>query len=86
VLLGLSLVEAVAAVSVIQNCDPYCTDSDVTKAQAFLLPAVFNWVYGMATAPADVQRWNEEHSQVARVRPMVEQRDGRMAVGGAVGF
>ena len=74
ILLGLSLAEVVAAVSVINRCDPYCSDSDITTAQALLLPAVFNWVYGMATAPGDVRRWNEEHARVARVCPVMEQR------------
>ena len=86
ILLGLSLAEVVAAVSVVSNCDPYCTDSHITTAQALLLPAVFNWVYGMATAPGDVRKWNEEHGAVARVRPMFEPRDGRVAIGIAVAY
>ena len=85
-LLGLSLAEVVTAVSVINRCDPYCCDSEITTAQALLLPAVFNWVYGMATAPGDVRRWNEEHARVTRVRPVMEQRDGRTGLGLAVGF
>ncbi|HKH94344.1 MAG TPA: hypothetical protein VKA54_21240 [Gemmatimonadaceae bacterium] len=86
ILLGLSLAEVVAAVSVVGGCDPYCTDSQIGTAQLLLLPAVFNWVYGMATAPGDVRRWNEEHQRLARVRPVVEPRDGRTGVGLAVGF
>ncbi len=86
VLLGLSLAEAVAAVSIVNGCDPYCTDSEITTAQLLLVPAVFNWIYGMATAPGDVRRWNEAHSAVARVRPVVEPRDGRTAVGLAIRF
>ena len=86
ILLGLSLAEVVAAVSVVNGCDPYCTDSQITTAQALLLPALFNWVYGMATAPGDVRRWNEEHARVARARPMMERRDGRTGLGLAVRF
>lgn len=86
VLLGLSIAEAVTAVSMIQRCDPYCTDSEITSAQVLLLPAVFNWVYGMATAPGDVRRWNEEHARYATLRPVLERRDGRTGVGLAVGF
>ena len=86
ILLGLSLAEAVAAVSIVQKCDPYCTDGEIGTAQALLLPVVFNWVYGMATAPGDVRQWNEEHAAVARVRPKVERRAGRTGVGLAVGF
>ena len=74
VLLGLSLAEAVAAVSVINRCNPYCTDSDISTADVLLLPIVFNWVYGMATAPGDVRGWNEAHARVARVRPVIENR------------
>ena len=86
VLLGLSLAEAVTAVSIVNGCDPYCTDSEITTAQLLLVPAVFNWIYGMATAPGDVRRWNEAHGAVARVRPVVEPREGRTAVGLAVRF
>jgi hypothetical protein len=86
ILLGLSLAEVVAAVSVVGSCDPYCTDSQIGTAEALLLPAVFNWVYGMATAPGDVRKWNEEHAAVARVRPVIEQREGRRGLGLAVRF
>ena len=86
VLLGLSLAEAVAAVSIVQRCDPYCTDGEITTAQALLLPVVFNWVYGMATAPGDLRKWNEAHAVVARVRPMIQREEGRTGVGLAVGF
>ena len=86
VLLGLSLAEAVTAVSVINRCTPYCTDSDITTADVLLLPIVFNWVYGMATSPGDVRRWNEAHARVARVRPLIERRERRMGLGLAVGF
>ena len=85
-LLGVSLAGAVGAVSVVNGCNPYCSDSDITTAQVLLLPALFNWVYGMASAPGDVRRWNEEHARVARVRPVLEQRDGRTGLGLAVGF
>jgi hypothetical protein len=85
-LLGLSLAGAVAAVSVVEGCDPYCTDSQITSAQLYVLIPVFNWVYGMVTAPGDVRQWNEEHVRVARVRPVIEQRDGRTGMGLAVGF
>jgi hypothetical protein len=85
-LLGLSLAEVVVAVSMVSGCDPYCTDSEITTAQALLLPAVFNWVYGMATAPGDVRRWNEEHVRMARARPMMVQFAGRTGLGVAVGF
>ena len=86
VLLGLSVAEVVAAVSVVGQCDPYCTDSQITTAEALLLPAVFNWVYGMATAPGDVRKWNEAHGVVARVRPMMRREEGRTGVGLAVGL
>jgi hypothetical protein len=86
ILLGLSLAEVVAAVSIVSDCDPYCTDGQITTAQALLLPAVFNWVYGMATAPGDVRKWNEAHQRVARVRPVMQQVAGRTGVGVAVGF
>jgi hypothetical protein len=86
ILLGLSLAEAVAAVSIVNGCDPYCTDSEITTAQLLLVPAVFNWIYGMATAPGDVRRWNHAHGAVARVRPVVEPRDGRTSLGLAVRF
>jgi len=85
VLLGLSLVEVVTALSVVGECDPYCTDSQITTAEALLLPAVFNWVYGMVTAPGDVRRWNEEHLRFSRVRPVVQQVAGRTGVGIEVG-
>jgi hypothetical protein len=86
VLLGLSLAEAVTAASVINRCNPYCTDSDITSAEVWLLPIVFNWVYGMATAPGDVRRWNEEHARVARVRPVIEREEGRTGLGLTVAF
>jgi hypothetical protein len=86
ILLGLSLAEVTTAVAVIGNCDPYCSDSDISTAEVLLLPAVFNWVYGMATAPSDVRKWNEAHGVVARVRPVIEPREGRMGVGLAVGL
>jgi hypothetical protein len=86
VLLGLSVVEVAGAVSAVNNCSPYCTDSDLTGADILLFGAVFNWVYGMATAPGDARRWNEEHGQVARVRPMLEGREGRAEIGLAVRF
>ena len=86
ILLGLSLAEAVAAVSMVQRCDPYCTDGEIATAQALLLPVLFNWVYGMATAPGDVRQWNEEHAAIARVRPKVERRDGRTGLGLALAF
>jgi hypothetical protein len=82
----LSLAEAVAAVSVINRCNPYCTDSDITSADVWLLPIVFNWVYGMATAPGDVRKWNEAHARVARVRPMIEPRTGSTGLGLAIAF
>lgn len=85
-LLGLSLAEVVTAVSVVNGCDPYCTDSQITTAEVLLLPALFNWVYGMATAPGDVRRWNEEHARIARVRPVMERGEGRVGVGLAVGW
>jgi hypothetical protein len=85
-LLGLSLVEVVTAVSIVGQCDPYCTDSQITTAEALLLPAVFNWVYGMVTAPGDVRKWNEAHGVVARVRPVIQHEEGRTGVGLAVGF
>jgi hypothetical protein len=84
VLLGLSLAEVVAAVSVVGQCDPYCSDSQITTAEALLLPAVFNWVYGMATAPGDVRKWNEAHGLVARVRPVIERGEGRTGIGFAL--
>ena len=83
-LLGLSLAEVVVAVSIVNGCDPYCSDGEITTAQALLLPAVFNWVYGMATAPGDVRRWNEAHSRTARVRPVLEQRGERTGLGLAI--
>jgi hypothetical protein len=86
VLLGLSLAEVIASLSIVERCDPYCTDSEMTTAGALLLPAVFNWVYGMATAPGDVRKWNEAHGVVARVRPMMRREEGRTGVGLAVGF
>jgi hypothetical protein len=86
VLLGLSLVEVVTALSVVGQCDPYCTDSQITTAEALLLPAVFNWVYGMATAPGDVRKWNEAHGAVARVRPMIQRSEGRTGVGLALSY
>jgi hypothetical protein len=86
VLLGLSLAEVVTAVSVINGCNPYCTDSDITTFDLLMLPAVFNWVYGMATAPGDVRRWNEQHARMSRVRPILERMGGRSGMGLAVGF
>jgi hypothetical protein len=86
ILLGLSLAEVATAVAVIGNCDPYCSDSDISTAEVLLLPAVFNWVYGMATAPSDVRKWNETHGVVARVRPKVERLEGRVGVGLAVAY
>jgi hypothetical protein len=86
VLLGLSLAEVATAVGVLGNCDPYCSDSDITTAEVLLLPAVFNWVYGMATAPGDVRKWNEAHGAVARVRPMIERERGRTGVGFAISY
>jgi hypothetical protein len=86
VLLGLSLVEVVTALSVVGQCDPYCTDSQITTAEALLLPAVFNWVYGMATAPGDVRKWNEAHGTVARVRPVIQREEGRTGVGLALSY
>jgi hypothetical protein len=86
VLLGLSLAEVATAVGVIGNCDPYCSDSDITTAEVLLLPALFNWVYGMATAPGDVRKWNEAHGAVARVRPSLERVEGGMGLGLAVRY
>jgi hypothetical protein len=86
VLLGLSLAEAVTATTVINRCNPYCSDSDITSAEVWLLPIVFNWGYGMATAPGDVRKWNEAHARVARMRPVMEQRDGRTTLALAVAF
>jgi hypothetical protein len=82
----LSLAEVVVAVPIVSGCDPYCSDGEITTAQALLLPAVFNWVYGMATATGDVRRWNERHVRMARVRPVIEQRDGRTGLGLTFGF
>jgi hypothetical protein len=86
VLLGLSLAEVATAVGVIGNCDPYCSDSDITTAEVLLLPALFNWVYGMATAPGDVRKWNEAHGVVARVRPVIERGEGAVGVGLAFAY
>jgi hypothetical protein len=86
VLLGLSLAEVAGALSVAERCNYSCTDSDLTTVELLALGTVFNWVYGMASAPGDVRKWNEAHARVARVRPVMEQQHGRQGVGLAVAF
>lgn len=34
--------------------------------------ALFAWIYSIATAPADVRRWNREHAGIARVAPTLQ--------------
>ena len=86
VLLGLSVAEVAGALSVAERCNYSCTDSDLTTVELLALGTVFNWVYGMASAPGDVRKWNEAHARVARVRPVLEHMDGRSGVGLAVKF
>lgn len=81
ILLGLSLAEVAGALSVAERCNYSCTDSDLTTVELLALGTVFNWVYGMASAPGDVRKWNEAHGRVARVRPVIERIEGRARVG-----
>jgi len=86
VLLGLSLAEVAGALSVAERCNYSCTDSDLTTVELLALGTVFNWVYGMASAPGDVRTWNEAHARTARVKPLIEPMDGRAGVGLAVKY
>ena len=86
VLLGLSVAEIAGALSVAERCNYSCTDSDLTTVEILALGTVFNWVYGMASAPGDVRKWNEAHARVARVRPVIQHLDGNAGLGLAVRF